>query len=49
MELDICYYLIRGGVMKFVVGLNILYVKKFVLQIVLIIILQESKLIHEVL
>ena len=35
-----------GGVMKFVIILNILSVKKVVLQILLIINLQESELIH---
>ena len=34
---------------KFVIRLNILYVKKVVLQIVLIIILEGSKLIHMIL
>ena len=38
-----------GGLIKFVIGLNILYVKKLVSQIALIIIFQESELIHIIL
>ena len=46
MELDIKYYLVLDYVMNFIIELDILEVKKAVLQIVLIIILQESELIH---
>ena len=35
--------------MKFMIGLNILYVKKVVLQIILIEVLQESKFVYIVL
>ena len=38
-----------GGLIKSVIELNILQVKKVVLQIVLIIILKESELIHLIL
>ena len=38
-----------GGLIKFVIGLNITSVKKVVLQTVLIIILEKSKLIHNLL
>ena len=48
MELDNGYYLV-GGMMKFVVRLNILWVKNVVLKIALIIILQESEYIHIIL
>ena len=36
-------------IMQFMIGLDILYVKKVVLQIVLIIILKESELTHIIL
>ena len=36
-------------VMQYLIELNVLYVKKMVLQIVLIIILEESELIHIIL
>ena len=49
MELDNSYYLVLGGMMQFIIGLDILWVKKRVLLIVLIITLQESELIHLVL
>ena len=46
-------YLVLFGsgqyIMQFIIGLDILYVKKVILQVVLIIILQESKLIHIIL
>ena len=42
-------FLILVGLIKFVIELNILLVKKMVLQIVLIIILQESKMIYVIL
>ena len=48
MELDIKHYLVICMI-KFVIGLIILLVKKGVLQIVLPIILQQSKLIHIIL
>ena len=36
-------------IMQYLIELNVLYVKKMVLQIVLIIILEESELIHIIL
>ena len=49
MELDIQYYLTLYGMMKFIIGLNIFQVKKVILQLVLIIILQNSELIYIIL
>ena len=49
VELDTQCYLILRDIMQFIIGLNILKGKKVVLQIVLIIILQESELIHIIL
>ena len=46
MELDIYYYMIMKDIMQFIIGLNILEVKKVVLKIVLIITLEEPGLIH---
>ena len=46
MEVDIYYYLFMEDIMQFIIGLNILLVKKVILQIVLIIVLQESELIN---
>ena len=45
MELDISYYLVLGGMMQFIIGLDIFTMKKVVLQIVVIMIFQESELI----
>ena len=49
MELDIQNYLVLKDMMQFMIELDILKVKKVVLHIVLIIILQESELIHIIL
>ena len=53
IKIDIYYFLtimiINTIMTKFVIKLNILQMKKRVLQIVLIIILQESELIHMIL
>ena len=49
MKVNLDYYLIVVGVIKFVIGLDVLYVKKLVSQIVLIKTLQESELIHIIL
>ena len=43
MELDIWYYLVLSDMMKFMIGLNISYVKKGVLHILLVTILQKRK------
>ena len=49
MELDISKYLVVSCMIKFIIGLDILYVKKVVSQGVLIIIFQKSELIHIIL
>ena len=49
VKLSIQYYLIMTCLIKFVIRLNILQVKKVVLQIVLIIILERSELIDIIL
>ena len=49
MELDIYYYLVLKVMMQLTRGLDILSVKKVVLQILLIIIFQESESIHIIL
>ena len=49
IELDIQYYLLIGGMIKFLTMLNILKEKKLVLQMALIIVLKESELIHMIL
>ena len=49
MELDIQNYLVLKDMMQFMTELDILSDKKVVLHIVLIIILQESELIHIIL
>ena len=46
MELYLYYYLVLEYMMPFKIGLDILQFKKVVLNIVLIIILKETKLIH---
>ena len=48
-KLDIKYYLVIGGMIKFLIILNILYAKKVVLQEAIIIISQEAELIHIIL
>ena len=49
MELDIYNYFDLDYMMQFVIGLDILQVKKGVLQVLLITIMQASKLIHIIL
>ena len=46
IQLDIYYYLVMKNMMQFMMRLDILQVKKVVLHIVLVKILQESKSIH---
>ena len=49
IELDVSCYLIMIGLIKINIGLNILQVKKVLLQIALIVIFEISKLIHIIL